>query len=88
MGTELNQAFGEVIRELRHDRDLSQEALSFACGRHRTYVSLLERGRNSPSLDTLWTIAEALGVMPSEIVDRVEHRLVQIRRRRSSHRSV
>ncbi|MFI5053017.1 MAG: helix-turn-helix domain-containing protein [Acidimicrobiia bacterium] len=82
MSTELNQAFGEVVRELRHDRDLSQEALSFACGRHRTYVSLLERGRNSPSLDTLWTIADALGVAASEIIERVERRLAQPRRRR------
>jgi len=36
----LTQAFGEVLRELRHERGLSQDALSFACGRHRTHVSL------------------------------------------------
>jgi transcriptional regulator with XRE-family HTH domain len=70
--TALEGAFGQVIRELRHEADLSQEALSFACGRHRTYVSLIERGRTSPSIDTLWRLASALHVAPHEIVARVE----------------
>jgi transcriptional regulator with XRE-family HTH domain len=67
--------FGRVIRELRHETGLSQEALSFACGRHRTYVSLIERGKNSPSIKTVWLLAEALGVAPSEILRRVERGL-------------
>lgn len=66
------QAFGLVVKGLRQERGLSQEALSFACQRHRTYVSLLERGKNSPSLKTLWLLAEALGVRPSEIIQRLE----------------
>jgi transcriptional regulator with XRE-family HTH domain len=70
----VSSAFGDVVRELRLRRGLSQEALSFACGRHRTYVSLLERGRSSPTLDTLWMLAAALGVKPAEIVSRVERR--------------
>lgn len=49
---------------------MSQEELSFACGRHRTYVSLIERGRNSPSIQTLWMLAEALDVEPDEMVRR------------------
>ena len=68
----LEEAFGEVIRELRHRHGLSQEALSFACGRHRTYVSLIERGKNSPSIRTLWMLADALEVKPSEITRQVE----------------
>jgi transcriptional regulator with XRE-family HTH domain len=69
------QALGEVIRELRQRRGLSQEELSFACHRHRTYVSLIERGKNSPSMRTLWLIAEALEVRPSEVIRKVERRL-------------
>lgn len=68
-------AFGEVLRELRLVQGLSQEELSFAAGRHRTYVSLLERGKNSPSLNTLWLLADALAVRPSEIVARIEKRI-------------
>jgi transcriptional regulator with XRE-family HTH domain len=74
VGGALDRAFGEVLRELRQERGLSQEGLSFACERHRTYVSLLERGRSSPSLGTLWMLAKALEVRPSEIVRRVELR--------------
>jgi transcriptional regulator with XRE-family HTH domain len=66
------QAFGEVIRELRLEKDLSQEDLALAADRHRTYISLLERGRNSPSLRTIFRLAEVLGVKPSELLDRVE----------------
>lgn len=68
------QVFGEVLRELREERGYSQESLSFACGRHRTFVSLLERGRSSPTLRTLWLLADALEVRPSTILRRVEAR--------------
>ena len=74
------QAFGEVIRALRHERGLSQEELSFACGRHRTYISLLERGHNSPSLRTVWMLADALALRASELLRRVEEQLAPRRR--------
>jgi transcriptional regulator with XRE-family HTH domain len=73
--TDLQAAFGRVIRELRTKAGLSQEALSFLCERHRTYVSLIERGRNSPSITTLWMLAGALEVSASEIIRRVEREL-------------
>ncbi len=79
----LNGAFGDVIRELRRKRGLSQEALSFACGRHRTYVSLLERGHNSPSLQTLWMLAAALEIEPAKLVQLVQARTLPARRGRS-----
>lgn len=66
----LRRAFGQVVRALREERGMSQEELSFACGRHRTYVSLIERGRNSPSILTVWMIAEALQVAPELLIAR------------------
>lgn len=74
MADAVDTTFGEVIRELRLERGLSQEDLSFATGRHRTYVSLIERGRSSPTIRTLWLLAEALEVRPSEIIKRIERR--------------
>ncbi len=71
----LETTFGQVVRELRLKAGLSQEALSYACNRHRTYVSLIERGRNSPTIATVWEIAKALDVKPSQIIARVERRL-------------
>ena len=77
----VEQAFGSVVRELRESKGLSQEELSFACSRHRTYISLIERGRNSPSIRTLWMLAGALEVAPSQLIAMVEAKLRKPTRR-------
>lgn len=66
------KSFGKVLKQLRQDRGLSQEELGFASGYHRTYISLLERGEKSPSLRTIFRLAQALKVEPSEMVERVQ----------------
>ena len=66
------KSFGNVLKQLRQDRGLSQEKLGFASGYHRTYISLLERGEKSPSLRTIFRLAQALKVEPSEMVERVQ----------------
>ena len=74
------------MRELRQERGISQEALSFECGVHRTYIGLLERGRMNPSLKTLLSIASALGVPAGDLVARVEAELGKGWRREPSTR--
>ena len=69
------KAFGRILKEIRHERSLSQEELGFESGYHRTYISLLERGRKSPSLNTIFQMAAALGILPSEILRRTETRV-------------
>ena len=69
------QAFAEVLKELRTNRGLSQEALAHGCNRHRTYISLLERGKHSPSLGILFDLAAALDTRPSGILRRVEAKI-------------
>jgi transcriptional regulator with XRE-family HTH domain len=39
---------------------MSQELLGFESGYHRTYISLLERGKMNPSLRPILSIAAAL----------------------------
>ena len=68
----LAQAFGRVLRERRLAVGLTQEKLALEAGVDRTFVSLLERGGRQPTLATLWRLANALGVMPSDLVNRVE----------------
>ena len=71
-GMELEVAFGQVLRELRKKRGLSQERLALEAGIDRTFVSLLERGLRQPTLRTMFTLGRTLGVQPDEIVDRVQ----------------
>jgi len=64
----LEISFGRVLQQLRRERGLSQEELGFRSGYHRTYISLLERGLKSPSLRTIFQLAEALEVGPSQMI--------------------
>ncbi|MBW6487106.1 MAG: helix-turn-helix domain-containing protein [Syntrophobacterales bacterium] len=70
-GNSLEEAFGLVLRRLRQGCGLSQEALGFESGYHRTYISLLERGRKSPSLQTLFNLSRALKIDPAELIRQV-----------------
>lgn len=66
------QAFGDALRELREERGLSQEAAALACGIDRAYFGSLERAVKTPTLKTLWRIADALETKPSTILSRAE----------------
>ena len=48
------------IRVLREQQNLSQQALADTSGMSRNTLSLLERGKTSPTLDTLQKLADAL----------------------------
>ncbi len=65
-------AFGVVLRELRQERNLSQEALALEADLQRNYISLIERGVNQPTITTIFKLAAALGVKPSVIVASTE----------------
>lgn len=66
--------FGAVLRELRRKRGLSQEGLAFEAGLNRQFVSLLELGQRSPSLETIYKLAMGLGIAGSELLALVEAR--------------
>ena len=72
-----SEAFGEAIREIRSEKGLSQEAAAQACELDRAYYGALERAIKSPTLKTIWKIADAFGVPPSELLLRAEKLLRQ-----------
>ncbi len=65
-------ALGLAIRQLRRASGISQEAFAASCGLHRTYIGGIERGERNVSFANLLRIADALGVRPSELLDRYE----------------
>jgi transcriptional regulator with XRE-family HTH domain len=73
----LEQYFGVILREKRKERGFSQEALALEAGIDRNFVSLLERGLNQPSLSTIFKLADALNLKPSDLVNDLEKRMTQ-----------
>ncbi len=52
--------FLKTFRSLRLQKGLSQEELAALAGLDRSYISLIERGKKSPTVNTLLRIADAL----------------------------
>lgn len=71
------EVFGNVLRELRESKQISQEKLAEYCELDRTYISLLERGLRQPTITTIFKLAKALQVKPSELIAKVEIQLNQ-----------
>jgi transcriptional regulator with XRE-family HTH domain len=75
MALSRSEAFGRAISELRVERGLSQEEAALASGIDRAYFGHIERATKSPTLKTVWKIADALEVQPSELLTRAERLL-------------
>ena len=63
---ELNDAFGQALRDLRSKANLVQA--DFPPKVSREHISLLERGFRSPSLNMIDDLAAILGISPLAIV--------------------
>jgi len=66
--SEPQPALGQAIRQLRKERDLSQEELGHRAEIHPTWISHIESGRTNPAWGTVRRIAAVLGVRLSEVV--------------------
>lgn len=66
------QAFGLVLRRQRNERGLSQEALALEAGIQRNYVSLIELGKNQPTVTIVFKLASALSIKPARLVQLVD----------------
>ncbi|OAI46683.1 hypothetical protein AYO44_10930 [Planctomycetaceae bacterium SCGC AG-212-F19] len=65
---------GDELRKARQKANLTQEDLSFRAKVDRTYISMLEHDKKSPTLGVLFRLCDALGVPAARIVARVEKR--------------
>lgn len=63
---------GDEIRKARVAAGLTQEELAFRARVSRNYVSLLELGEKSPTVDTLMRVCGAMAVRASDLIAAVE----------------
>jgi len=66
--TDALRLFGARVRELRHERGYSQERLAELAGLHRNYVGDVERGVRNAGLLNVLHLANALDVLPAELL--------------------
>ena len=70
-----NFAVGKAIRDLRKENGISQDVLSGFAGIARTHLTMIENGTKQANFETLWKIALALDIRPSELVARIEEEI-------------
>jgi len=66
---------GQVLSEVREKAELTQEELAARAKMDRSYISDVERGEASLSVDRLLRICRALKVRASLVVDLIENQL-------------
>jgi transcriptional regulator with XRE-family HTH domain len=59
---EINRAFGKALQTIRRKRGLTQEDFSDISS--RTYLSILERGLKSPTIEKVDNLAKTLSIHP------------------------
>jgi transcriptional regulator with XRE-family HTH domain len=61
------QIFGKILQEKRKAKKISQEKLAKLTGLDRTFISLIENGKRSPTFSTILKICSALEIYPSDL---------------------
>ncbi|MDZ4520844.1 helix-turn-helix domain-containing protein [Bacillus cereus group sp. BceL300] len=72
----IEEAFGLTLQKYRTAAKLSQEQLAFNSGLDRTYISLLERGKRRPTINTIFALAHTLNLKPTILIQDVESTLI------------
>ena len=62
MASDIKHAFGRRVRQLRKERNWSQEKLAEMSGMHWTYIGQVERGERNLTLQSMESIARAFRI--------------------------
>jgi transcriptional regulator with XRE-family HTH domain len=74
----INMLIAENLKELRRKRKLTLENVSELTGVSKSMLGQIERGESSPTISTLWKIANGLKVSFTSLMERVEQETVII----------
>jgi len=65
-------SFGAIVRRLRAQRQWSLVEFGRRADMNPTYLGFIERGENSPTLDTVFLLAKVLDAQASDILREIE----------------
>ncbi len=68
MTDKTSQQIARRLKQVRHQKNLTQLQLAEKAGINSNYYSKIERGELKPSVETLEKIIKALGVKSSDIL--------------------
>ena len=68
-------AVGRVLREAREAAGATQQDVALRAGMDRAYLSEVENGKRSLSVDRLLRVCRAIGVRASTVIGRIEKAL-------------
>ena len=66
---ELGKIIGENVRKIRVEKGISQAELARLCEKDRQHIELIENGKVSPNIYTLYTVSMALQIGLSDLFD-------------------
>jgi transcriptional regulator with XRE-family HTH domain len=65
----IQERFSANLRRVRKSLRMTQTELALMTELHRTQISLLERGKRMPRLDTLVKLVSALGCRSDDLIE-------------------
>lgn len=67
-------SLGQSIREIRRKQDRSIEEVARQVGITKSHLSQIERGKVNPSVNKLWSLADALGIAVADLLNSVSEK--------------
>lgn len=68
-----SRAFGLAVRQLRLEKEISQEMLASIASVDRSFMGRIERGETTPTLTLMLKIARALEVSGTTLMEQTEY---------------
>lgn len=78
MSTTEKSLFGDILLETRKSKDITQYRLAKLTGLSERHLNYIERGVREPRLITIIRLAEAMDMLPGELVNAYAVRLRQV----------
>jgi transcriptional regulator with XRE-family HTH domain len=69
---DIRKQFGNRVKQLRQENELSQEALAHLADLDRTYIPSIEKGERNVSLEVIQKLSKAFKIKISELLKGIE----------------